>query len=91
MSDNVLIAILAALPATIASVGALIVTIRTSGKVEAVHIATNSMKDALVAAALIEGHGKGVADERAARTAKEDAHAASFSQGQAQEKKDEAK
>lgn len=63
---TVVLALIAILPATIASVAALIVAFSTNAKVEEVHKATNSMKDALVAAALLAGHTQGVADEKAA-------------------------
>ncbi len=61
---RVIIAFVAVLPATIASVAALIVAIGTSAKVEEVHKATNSMKDALVAAALLAGKAQGVEEEK---------------------------
>jgi len=60
---------IATLPATIAAVAALIVSIRNGSKVEEVRHATNSMKDQLVAAALREGtsagHAAGVVEGRA--------------------------
>lgn len=65
MSDLVIVALITAVPPTIASVAALIVSIMNGRKVEAVHKATNSMKDALVAAAKLEGHAAGVAEEQA--------------------------
>ncbi len=52
---------LATLPLTIASITGLLVVLR---KVEEIRHATNSMKDALVKAAGIIGHAKGVAEER---------------------------
>lgn len=67
MADNLLIAIISVLPATIASIASLIIAFKNTGKIEEVHKATNSMKDALVAAALIEGKNLGVAEERAAQ------------------------
>lgn len=70
MTDPVLIALIAAVPPTLASVAALIVSIVTMRKTEKVHIATNSMKDALVAAALKEGHAAGVKDEKNAEAKK---------------------
>ena len=65
MSDPVLLAIIASVPPTLASIAALVVSLRNGRKVEEVHKATNSMKDALVAAAKLEGHAQGVADEKA--------------------------
>ncbi len=64
MSDTVLLALIAGFPATIASISALIVVLKTRRQVEEVHKATNSMKDALVAAALVTGHAAGVKEER---------------------------
>ena len=67
---TVIAAFIATLPATIAAIGALIVSLRNGIKVEEVHKATNSMKDALVAVtrsdALQEGHAAGVAEVKAA-------------------------
>lgn len=69
ISDAVIIALIACIPPTLTAAGALIVSINTQSKVEEVHKATNSMKDALVAStrseALIEGHAEGVKDEKA--------------------------
>lgn len=79
-ADNrtlIVIAALAALPPTIASTGALIVSLRAAEKVdnvaekvEVVHKATNSMKDAIIAVtrsdALQEGYTKGKTDQKAA-------------------------
>lgn len=48
MSDAVLVAIIVGIPATLGAIGSIIVGIRTTRKIEAVHLATNSMKDALV-------------------------------------------
>ena len=69
MSDAVILAIIAGVPATIAALGALIVSILTFRKTEVIHKATNSMKDALVAAATKEGHAAGVAEGVAATVA----------------------
>lgn len=62
---SVLVAFVAVLPATIASIASLVIAANTQTKVEEVHKATNSMKDALVAAAKIEGRVQGAADEKA--------------------------
>ncbi len=64
MSDPVIVSLIASIPPTLAAVAALIVSMRNGRKVEEVHKATNSMKDALVAAALIQGHAEGVKEER---------------------------
>lgn len=71
----IIIALIVGAPATISSLGALVVILRTSDKVlvvekkiEEVRHSTNSMKDALVAVtrsdALQEGHTAGVQDEK---------------------------
>ena len=69
ISDTVWTAILTSLPMTIAAIATLVVAIRTGRKVEQVHIATNSMKDALVAKtekeALARGIKQGTAEEKA--------------------------
>jgi hypothetical protein len=49
MSENVILAVIAGLPSTIAALGALYVSIVNGRKVDEVHRATNSMKDELVA------------------------------------------
>jgi type III secretory pathway component EscS len=68
MTDQVLLAIITAIPPTVAAVAGLIIGIVNRGKIKEIHIATNSMKDALVAAtrseALMEGHAAGVAQEQ---------------------------
>jgi hypothetical protein len=68
MTDQVLLAIITSVPPTIAAIAGLIIGIINSGKIREIHVATNSMKDALVAAtrseALIEGHAAGVAQEQ---------------------------
>lgn len=82
----VLIAFIAVLPMTIASVATLFTAMNTSKKVEEVHKATNSMKDALVAAALVAGHAQGVLDEKAAKKAKDAETAAARVEGANEEK-----
>lgn len=71
MTDAISIALIVAVPTTITSVATLIVAVKSAQKVEEVHRATNSMKDALVAAALIEGHAKGVQDEKSRKDTKD--------------------
>lgn len=77
----VLIAVIASVPPTLTAAGALVVALKTqdkvavvADKVEVVHRATNSMKDALVKVtrsdALQEGHAQGVTDQKAAEKAK---------------------
>lgn len=60
---------IAALPATLGAIGALILSIRNGRKIEEVHKATNGMSERLTAVtrsdALQEGHSAGVADEKA--------------------------
>jgi len=67
-ASTVIIAFVAATPPTIAAISALVISLRTEVRVEGVQHATNSMKDALVAAArqlaLVEGYAKGVAEEK---------------------------
>lgn len=55
----IIVALITALPATIASITAVALALDTNAKVEKVHVATNSMKDALVAAARKEGLEQG--------------------------------
>lgn len=68
ISDTTITAIVVAVPPTILAFGTLIVQIKSIAKVEAIHKATNSMKDALVAAtekeALARGKKEGASDER---------------------------
>ena len=64
MTDTVWIAIASGVPATISSLAALIIAIRTGRKVDQVERQTNSMHDKLMKGA----YEKGGADERA-RTA----------------------
>ena len=75
MSDPLILALIVAIGPTLASVAALIVALKTKTKVEEVHVATNSMKDALVAAARSNGHIQGVKDERAMSAVASAAHA----------------
>lgn len=68
-SEQVLLALVAAVPPTLTAAAALVVSLRTNRAVEQVHQATNSMKDQLVAVtrsdALQEGHAAGVAEGKA--------------------------
>ena len=65
----IIVAVIAAFPPTIASVAAVLISLNTQAKVEQVHLATNSMKDALVAAtrkeSLQEGREQGAVEEKA--------------------------
>lgn len=61
----VIVAAITALPLTITQIITLVVTIRNSAKTEAIHVATNSMKDALVKATQEQAHAQGVLDEKA--------------------------
>lgn len=84
----VLTAFIATIPATIAAITALIVVLRSSSKVakveanvEKIEKATNSMKDALVASALVEGHAEGVKDEKIRKLENNGLHAAGVKEG----------
>ena len=59
---TIITTLIATTPLTLTSLGGLIVILR---RVEKVHKATNSMKDALVASALLEGEAIGAEKERA--------------------------
>lgn len=67
----VMIAAIVAIPPTIGSICAVLISLNTNAKVEVVHKATNSLTEKLVSTtksdALQEGHSKGVADEKARR------------------------
>lgn len=69
MSDPVLVALIAGIPPALIALATLVVSLRNSQKVEEVHKATNSMKDALVIAtekeALARGIKQGAEDEKA--------------------------
>ncbi len=65
ISDAIWVAIIMSMGSIIASILALLASRKNMIKIEQVHIATNSMKDALVKAALIEGEQKGIREERA--------------------------
>lgn len=54
-SDALTIAIIAALPGTLAGIASLVASLRNASKIEQVRAATDGMKDALVAAAKDEG------------------------------------
>lgn len=73
---EVLIALAGGVAPTIAAVAALVVSVRTKGKVEEVRHASNSMKDALVAAtdklARLEGFAAGVASTQLKPTQSQD-------------------
>lgn len=60
MSEPVLIAFMASVPPTLLALATLVVSIKSSRKVEAVHKATNSLTDRLVASTALEAHAAGV-------------------------------
>lgn len=69
ISDIVLVALIGGTAPTLVALAGLVVSLRNNKKIEAVHLATNSMKDALVTTtrsdALQEGRTAGVAQEKA--------------------------
>lgn len=72
VNDLVIVALITATPPTIASVAALVVSIRTSEKVEVVserveivHKATNSLTDRLVSVTRSDALQEGAANEKA--------------------------
>ena len=72
ISDNVLLAIITGLPATIASLATLVNSLKNTQrlqaqteKINAIHESTNGMKDALVASTAKASHAEGMADQRA--------------------------
>lgn len=72
LSESVLVALATGLPATIASVATLINSIRngnhlrkTTEKIEEIHIATNGMKEQLIASTAKASHAEGMSDQRA--------------------------
>jgi hypothetical protein len=66
-SEAVLVALIVGIPATLGAIGAIIIGIRTTRKIELVHKATNSMKDALVAVTEKEALARGKKEGRAER------------------------
>jgi len=68
ISDSVITAFIASIAPTLGSIATLYVSIKNGTKVDEVHKATNSMKDALVATtrsdALQEGRTAGLAEAR---------------------------
>jgi hypothetical protein len=68
ISDMVWVALISAIPPTIASIAALVVSVKNSRKLDEVHHATNGMKDALVEATRVEatavGKAEGIEGER---------------------------
>ena len=66
--NELMIQILALLPATLASLVTLVIAVKALVKIEQVHIATNSMREALVLAtrleALLEGRAEGRAEQK---------------------------
>lgn len=74
MSDEVLTSIIVTTPATLLALSTLIVQIKSIKKVEAIHQATNSMKDALVKATEAEALARGTAEGRAAAAREQKDH-----------------
>jgi hypothetical protein len=60
-THEIIIAAIVAIPPTIASAAALIVSMRHGQKIDAIHMATNSMKDALVASTRLQALAEGLA------------------------------
>jgi len=67
MTDAVLVALVTSIPPTTVALVSLVVGIRATRKIENVHRATNSMKDALVALTDKEAHARGLAEGRSER------------------------
>lgn len=63
MTETLWIALIAGIPIIITSIANLIVTIRSNIQIDLIEKNTNSMKDALVKAALIEGELTGKTKE----------------------------
>jgi hypothetical protein len=59
-ATTIILALIGALPATIIALSNLIVTIRSHALITKVEVATNSMKDALVAATAKESYARGL-------------------------------
>ena len=59
MSDAIIVALIIGIPAILTSVTNMIITIRNATAIKLIEKNTNSMKDALVAAALLEGEHAG--------------------------------
>jgi hypothetical protein len=64
VSNEAVIALATGIPTALAALASLVVGVLNSRQILKVEHATNSMKDALIAAALIEGHAAGVKDEK---------------------------
>lgn len=60
MSDPVLIALVASLPPTLLALATLVVAFKAAKNIQKVELATNSMKDALVAATEAEALARGI-------------------------------
>lgn len=63
MSDAVIIAVIVAIPPTIAAIAAFLVSLRNSQKADAIHLLMNSRLDELLSATKILAHAQGVSDE----------------------------
>lgn len=68
MSDEVIIALISGAVTCVASSTAAIVSLFSHGKITKVEHATNSMKDALIAGALVEGKAAGIKEQQATET-----------------------
>ena len=64
MSGGEIAQIITSLATLVASAGAFILGWRNANKIEQVHIATNSMKDELVAVTAKASHAEGVKEEK---------------------------
>lgn len=77
-SDAILIAIIAATPGTIAGLASLVASLRNAKKIEQVHLATNSMKDELVAVTKKASKDEGVLQEKQDEQGRKDLIAATL-------------
>ncbi len=66
MTGSEIALIITSLATLVTAFGGVVLGIRNSRKIEAVHVATNSMKDELVETTKLASHAAGMADERAA-------------------------
>ena len=63
--------VIAALPGTIAALGALITSLRNASKIQEVHLSVNSRLTELINATKIASHAEGLAEGRESQIAKE--------------------
>ncbi len=64
MSGAEVAQIITSLATLVAAAGSLLISWRNSGKIDEVHIATNSMKDELVATTRLAAHAAGVKEQK---------------------------